>query len=162
MDDRFPIRPARFADAAAMADIERACFSDPWPLEGFREVLGMPGTVALLMSGDDGACGYFLAREILGTAELLNLAVLPGHRGRGLGKQLLEAGLDAVRARGGTEVFLEVRASNSVAQTLYAARGFVAEGRRRRYYRRPEEDALVLRLALTPVRSNDGDGGTSV
>lgn len=162
MDDRFPIRPARFGDAAAMAAIERACFSDPWPLDGFREVLGMPGTVALLMSSQDEPCGYFLAREILGTAELLNLAVLPPERGRGLGRRLLDAGLDAVRARGGTEVFLEVRVSNAVARALYAGRGFQVEGRRRGYYRRPEEDALVLRLALAPVRSNDGDGGTSV
>ena len=57
---------------------------------------------------------YFLAREILGTAEVLNLAVVPELRGQRLGAQLLDAGLAAVRARGGSEVFLEVRASNAV------------------------------------------------
>jgi len=133
-----------------MADIERRCFSDPWPLEGFREVLGMPGTVALVSTERDDPVGYFLAREILGTAEVLNLAVVPEHRGRGLGGVLLDAGLAAVRARGGAEVFLEVRASNAVAQALYARRGFKLEGRRRGYYRRPDEDALVLRLFMEP------------
>ena len=85
MDAHFPIRPATFADAAAMAAIERRSFSDPWPLEGFREVFGMPGTVALVMTDRDEPIAYFLAREILGTAEVLNLAVVPEYRGRGLG-----------------------------------------------------------------------------
>jgi len=145
-----------------MAAIERRCFSDPWPLEGFREVLGLPGTVALVMTAADEPFAYFLAREILGTAEVLNLAVIPEYRGQGLGKALLDAGLEAVRARGGSEVFLEVRASNTVAQALYASRGFRKEGRRRGYYRRPDEDALVLRLLIEAVRSKDDDRGTLV
>jgi ribosomal-protein-alanine N-acetyltransferase len=160
MDAHFPIRPASFADASAMAGIERRCFSDPWPLEGFREVLGMPGTVALVMTDKDEPIAYFLAREILGTAEVLNLAVVPEYRGRGLGGGLLDAGLAAVRSRGGSEVFLEVRASNEVAQGLYARRGFRTEGRRRGYYRRPDEDALVLRLVMEPLREKDDAGGT--
>jgi ribosomal-protein-alanine N-acetyltransferase len=145
-----------------MAAIERRCFSDPWPLDGFREVFEMPGTVALVMTAQDEPIAYFLAREILGTSELLNLAVVPEYRGRGLGGGLLDAGLAAVRARGGSEVFLEVRASNAVAQALYATRGFRTEGRRRGYYRRPDEDALVLRLLIESVRPNDGDGGALV
>lgn len=162
MDSPFPIRPASFADAAAMAAVERRCFSDPWPLEGFREVLGMPGTVALVMTDADETIAYFMAREILGTAEVLNLAVVPEYRGRGLGAALLDAGLAAVTARGGSEIFLEVRASNAVAQALYARRGFRTAGRRRGYYRRPDEDALVLRLLIDPPRSNDERGGTLV
>lgn len=162
MDTPFQIRPATFADAAAMAAVERRCFSDPWPLEGFREVFGMPGTVALVMLEADETVAYFLAREILGTAEVLNLAVVPERRGQGLGAALLDAGLAAVSARGGTEVFLEVRASNAVAQALYAGRGFRTDGRRRGYYRRPDEDALVLRLLVDPVRPNDDLGGKSV
>jgi len=160
MDSHFPIRPASFADAPALAAIERRCFSDPWPLDGFREVLAMPGCVALVMTAGDEPCAYFLAREILGTAEVLNLAVVPDHRGQGLGRALLEAGLAAVQSRGGTEIFLEVRASNTVAQALYRSRGFRVSGRRRGYYRRPEEDALVLRLQIEPARPNGDDGGT--
>lgn len=145
-----------------MAAVERRCFSDPWPVEGFLEVFGTPGTVALVMMDGAETIAYFLAREILGTAEILNLAVVPEHRGQGLGAVLLDAGLAAVVARGGAEVFLEVRASNAVAQALYAGRGFRTEGRRRGYYRRPDEDALVLRLQVVPPRSNDGPGGRVV
>lgn len=162
MDSPFPIRPASIADAAAMAAVERRCFSDPWPLEGFREVFEMPGTVALVMTESDEPIAYFLAREILGTAEVLNLAVVPEFRGRGLGAALLDAGLATVKSRGGSEVFLEVRASNTVAQALYSGRGFRTEGRRRGYYRRPDEDALVLRLLIEGPRPNDDDGTTLV
>lgn len=146
MDGDFPIRPASIADAAALAAIERRCFSDPWPLEGFREVFGIPGTVAFVMTRGEDAVAYFLARDILGTSEVLNLAVMPEWRGQGLGGRMLDHGLDHLRARGGQEVYLEVRASNTVAQALYASRGFRVEARRRGYYRRPDEDALVLRL----------------
>lgn len=151
MDSDCPVRPATIADAAAMAAIEALSFSDPWPLEGFREVLTLPGTVALVMTAGPDSIGYFLAREILGTAEVLNLAVVPAWRGRRLGGRLLDLGLETVQARGGREVFLEVRASNRVAQALYASRGFRVEGRRRGYYRRPDEDALVLRLTTGPA-----------
>ncbi len=151
MDSDFPVRPASIADAAAMAAIEARSFSDPWPLEGFREVFTLPGTVALVMTAGGDPIAYFLAREILGTAEVLNLAVVPEWRGQRLGGRMLDLGLEAVRARGGQEVFLEVRASNRVAQALYASRGFGVEGRRRGYYRRPDEDALVLRLRMAPA-----------
>ena len=56
--------------------------------------------------------------------------------------------LEAARARGVEAVYLEVRESNAAAQRMYAHRGFSRVGRRRRYYRRPEEDALILRLVL--------------
>jgi ribosomal-protein-alanine N-acetyltransferase len=111
-------------------------------------VLVLPGTVALVGEVDGMAVGYFLAREILGSAELLNLAVTPERRRRGIGQALLEAGLAVVRNRGGREIFLEVRASNAAAQSLYLGHGFRPAGRRRGYYQKPSEDALVLHLEL--------------
>jgi len=63
---------------------------------------------------------------------------------------LLEAALDLLVRRGGREVFLEVRVSNLAARRLYEAAGFRVVGVRPRYYRRPVEDALVLRRALAP------------
>ena len=148
MDAACRIRPANTADASGLAALERRCFTDPWSEASFREVLAMPGTIALIGEGDGAAIGYFLAREILGSAELLNLAVTPERRRRGIGQALLEAGLAVVRGRGGREIFLEVRASNAAAQALYLAYGFRPAGRRRGYYQKPSEDALVLHLAL--------------
>jgi [ribosomal protein S18]-alanine N-acetyltransferase len=148
MDAACRIRPATTADAARLAVLERRSFTDPWSEASFHEVLALPGTIALIGEVDGAAVGYFLAREILGSAELLNLAVTPERRRRGIGQRLLEEGLAAVRSRGGREIFLEVRASNAAAQALYLGHGFRPAGRRRGYYQKPTEDALVLHLQL--------------
>ena len=95
-----------------------------------------------------GLAGYLIGREAAGTGEVLNLAVAPEFRRRGVGGALLEAGLAALRRRRVEEVFLEVRESNRSAQALYSATGFRPVGQRAAYYRNPKEDALVLRLAL--------------
>ena len=84
------------------------------------------------------------ARSVSGEAEILNLAVTPGWRRRGLGRRLVETAIEAARAAGATRIFLEVRESNGAALALYAALGFLEAGRRRNYYRAPEEDALIL------------------
>ncbi|HSB53274.1 MAG TPA: ribosomal protein S18-alanine N-acetyltransferase, partial [Gemmatimonadales bacterium] len=86
--------------------------------------------------------------DVAATGEVLNLAVAPEHRRRGIGGALLEAGLKAFRRRKVDEVFLEVRESNHSAQALYLARGFRPVGQRSAYYRNPKEDALVLRLEM--------------
>ncbi len=78
----------------------------------------------------------------------MNLAVAPEYRREGLGRRLLEAGLEALRGRGVYQVHLEVRQGNKAAQLLYRHQGFQPVGRRAGYYRNPVEDAIVLRLAL--------------
>jgi ribosomal-protein-alanine N-acetyltransferase len=131
-----------------MVDIERRAFSDPWSEGSFREALTSPWTFGLVGITSRGVAGYLVAREVAGTGEILNLAVAPEARRRGLGGELLRAGLGALRRRRVNEVFLEVRESNVSAQALYLAQGFRAVGQRAGYYRNPREDALVLRLAL--------------
>jgi len=74
--------------------------------------------------------------------------VAPDARRRGLGDDLLEAGITALAATGAREIFLEVREQNHAALELYRRRGFKPVGMRARYYRNPVEDAIVLRLAL--------------
>ncbi|MGH7544736.1 MAG: ribosomal protein S18-alanine N-acetyltransferase, partial [Gemmatimonadota bacterium] len=81
-------------------------------------------------------------------AELGNLAVSPTDRRRGLGARLLDGTIECARARGARRLFLEVRRSNVAAERLYRSRDFQAVGVRPRYYHRPVEDALVLRLDL--------------
>ena len=78
--------------------------------------------------------------------EILNLAVAPPGRRRGLGRALVRGVLDALTSRGARAIYLEVRESNAPARALYAAHGFREVGRRKQYYRRPVEDAIVLRL----------------
>jgi ribosomal-protein-alanine N-acetyltransferase len=146
------IELARDEDVPAIAAIERRVFSDPWSERSFRDVLAHPAMYFVCVresKADDyaGECvrGYVVAWFAGGQGEIANLAVEESARGRGLGSALLDAALDEARGHGTEEVFLEVRSSNVRARELYQSRGFVEVGRRRRYYRRPVEDAIILR-----------------
>ena len=152
MADDFRIRAAAPADIAELVRIEEACFTDPWSAQGFNEVLATPGSLALLGVGSDGtAIGYLLARRVLDESEILNLAVVPGQRRRGLARRLLDQGLGLLRRDGIHQVFLEVRPSNQPAQQLYQSFGFRPMGLRPNYYRSPREDGLVLCLTFAPT-----------
>ena len=148
MDAPYRIRSAAPTDAASLVAIERRCFSDPWSETSFREALDSPWSFGLVAHTGNGAAGYLIAREVAGTGEVLNLAVAPDFRRRGVARALLRAGLTFLRRRRVEEVFLEVRESNRSAQALYQSLGFRPVGQRAAYYRNPKEDALVLWLEL--------------
>ncbi len=148
MDAPYRIRSAVPADAAGLELIERRSFSDPWTEASFREALTSPWTFGLIADGGRGVAGYLIAREVARTGEVLNLAVAPEFRRRGIGGALLEAGIATLRRRRADEVLLEVRESNVSAQALYLGYGFRPVGQRAAYYRNPREDALVLRLEM--------------
>lgn len=142
-------RPLDPSDLDRVAAIERATFSDPWSRRSFDELLGKPHVRALAVDGDDGRlAGYAVCQVAAGEAEILNLAVDPAARRRGLGGQLLDAALGALRRAGTTVVFLEVRQSNQAAIRLYERAGFHVVTLRRAYYRNPTEHALVMALEL--------------
>ncbi|MFL5616607.1 MAG: ribosomal protein S18-alanine N-acetyltransferase [Gemmatimonadaceae bacterium] len=141
----------RETDIPAIAAIERRAFSDPWSERAFRDVLAHSrmyfACVSEVEAGYTSArvLGYVVAWFAGGQGEIANLAVDDTARGRGLGSTLLDAALEEARRHSTDEVFLEVRSSNARARQLYESRGFVEVGRRRRYYRRPVEDAIILR-----------------
>ena len=104
---------------------------------------------AQFLVADEGRgkiAGYVVALDAADEGEILNLAVAEVGRRRGLGRALVQAILERLRERDVRQVYLEVRESNAPARALYAAFGFKEVGRRRAYYRRPVEDAMVLRL----------------
>jgi ribosomal-protein-alanine N-acetyltransferase len=145
MAEHFRIRPASAEDPETLAELELRCFPDPWPAEGFRATLDTPGGAGFVATSASGLAGYVLTLNAGRVAELLNVAVAPEHRRHGLARRLIDRALGALEAEGVEEVFLEVRESNEAAIRLYEAAGFGRIGRRRGYYRRPAEDALVLR-----------------
>ena len=100
----------------------------------------------LVAEADAEIASYVVAIDAADEGEILNLAVAEGGRRRGLGRALVQAIVDALAERGVRQVYLEVRESNAPARGLYAAFGFKDVGRRKAYYRRPVEDAIVLRL----------------
>jgi ribosomal-protein-alanine N-acetyltransferase len=139
-------------DLDAVAAVERISFSSPWSRESFRRLLSRPDTDLFVAEIDGRIAAYAVLWYAGDEAELGNLAVSPTDRRRGLGARLLDRAIECARARGTRRLFLEVRRSNVAAERLYRSRAFQAVGVRPRYYHRPVEDALVLRLDLGGAR----------
>ncbi len=155
------VRPAVAADLAAVAAIEQAAFTDPWSPSSFRALLGNPAVSFSVAECDGAAVGYSVAWFAADEAELANIAVGAPARGRGVGALLLDAVLAEAAHRGASTVYLEVRESNAAARRLYASRHFAPVGRRRRYYRNPVEDALVLARPVAPGPAGTPRGATA-
>ena len=153
------IRPAVDADIAAMVEIERASFTDPWTPAAIASTLRHEHMRVLVAEergelGGDGAgraLGYVVAMTAGPEAEIADLAVSPAARRRGIGRALIDRLLAELAAVGVIAVFLEVRESNRAARALYESRAFQSVGRRRGYYRCPVEDALLLKRELGPT-----------
>ncbi len=142
------VRSATSADVPAIAAIEHETFSDPWSAAAFRELLGPLSFVAV--EGRE-VVGYLFARTAADEAEILNLAVRDDRRRSGIGRRLIETALVDCRARRVAMVYLEVRVSNERGRAFYGDLGFQEVGRRRAYYNKPREDALVLALEMGPT-----------
>ena len=150
-------RPLVATDVQRVADIERVAFGDPWPAQAFTELLAQPHVRAYAVEGDDGTlAGYALASVAADQGEILNLAVDPRIRRRGLGRLLLHALLEMFQRESVASVFLEVRQSNEAAIGLYRGAGFRPLSTRKRYYRHPTENAVTMVLDLTPDRAQKG------
>jgi ribosomal-protein-alanine N-acetyltransferase len=132
---------------AQVAPIERAVFSDPWSERDLNDCVAT-GVPFLVAAHGGAVIGYVIARHALDEAEILNLGVVPTRQRQGVGRALVQGMLAQLRQWGVATVFLEVRESNSAARRLYGALGFAQVGRRRNYYRRPTEDAVVLRATI--------------
>jgi ribosomal-protein-alanine N-acetyltransferase len=142
------LRPARAADIDAVLEIEQASFGDPWSRSAFADLIGDPRVAFLVADARGEVHGYVVAWYVLDEGEIGNLAVDDAARRQGIGARLLDGAIEKVRSADVDSLYLEVRDSNAAARALYASRGFVEVGRRKEYYRRPKEDALVLRLDL--------------
>jgi ribosomal-protein-alanine N-acetyltransferase len=143
------IEPALMIDIPIIAALETVAFSDPWSQSSFESVLTEPAAyMAVARDANDGIAGYVVAWFAADEGEIANLAVREPTRRRGIGAALLDGALAEGRRRGAQNLYLEVRESNEAARRLYASRGFEQIGRRKLYYRRPTEDAVVLRRSM--------------
>lgn len=144
----FHIRPMAEEDLGAVLAIERASFSTPWKEQTFRGLLKRVDSDVLVAESERRVVGYAAAWTVIDQSELGNVAVAPEARGAGIGGALVDAVVEAVKERGSYELFLEVRASNESAKSVYRQRGFTDVGRRKSYYSLPTEDAIVMRLRV--------------
>lgn len=140
------IEPATAAHAEALAAIHEAAFppGERWGPGAMALQLALPGGFGFIAP----AGGLVLARVAADESEVLTLGVALAAQRMGLGRALLHRAMAAAAARGAASMVLEVAEANGAAGALYGASGFVAVGRRRRYYP-GGGDALVLRAPLT-------------
>jgi [ribosomal protein S18]-alanine N-acetyltransferase len=145
--DSVQIRHARRADLPLVgAVLQLSPEAAAWPLSSLEDVFESHQKQFFVAERNNQVVGFISGRRILDEAEILNLAVTPDTRRQGIGRQLLEALLEAWWAERVLKVFLEVRESNQTAIAFYCHHGFRQSGNRPGYYRNPDEAALVLVL----------------
>jgi ribosomal-protein-alanine N-acetyltransferase len=135
-----------------IADIERRVALAPWSLAQVLSSCRSDTQQVWVLESDSGTlAGFAISQLVAAEASLLNIAVLPGYRGRQLGAALLRTVLDAARDMAAERCLLEVRCSNDRAIALYRRLGFVEDGVRKNYYptESGREDALLMSLKLT-------------
>ena len=129
---------------AAIARLEAICFSDPWSEGSVASELSNPLSRWIVAMDGMTLVGYVGSQTVLGESDMMNIAVAPDARRRGIAQGLVEALIQVLKELDSHCLSLEVRASNEPAKALYGKLGFREIGRRKNYYRNPKEDALIL------------------
>jgi ribosomal-protein-alanine N-acetyltransferase len=139
------LRRAGLSDTHALSELEGASSLHPWSEAQMRAELERSAPDAVLvLESRGGILAYGAFRMVLDELHVMNLAVRPEARRRGLGRFLLGKALARAGRAGATRALLEVRAGNTAARALYTECGFVPLAERKQYYSDPPEDALVL------------------
>ncbi len=139
------ITPMQRRDVPQIAALEKECFSDPWSEQSVDSELDNPLSLWLVCREGERILGYVGSQTVLGETDMMNVAVSPDARRRGIAQRLIGALEEQLRRQGSHSLSLEVRPSNTAAVSLYRKMGFTQVGRRPNYYRHPKEDGLILR-----------------
>lgn len=138
------ILPMNEYHVAQVAELEKLCFSDPWSENSVASELKNPLSLWLIAEEDGVVCGYVGSQTVLGETDMMNIAVRPDCRRKGVASALITELICRLKGQGSHILRLEVRESNAPAIALYKAMGFTQLGLRKNYYRNPKENALIL------------------
>lgn len=138
------ILPMNEYHVAQVAELEKLCFSDPWSENSVASELKNPLSLWLIAEEDGVVCGYVGSQTVLGETDMMNIAVRPDCRRKGVAAALITELICRLKGQGSHILRLEVRESNAPAIALYKAMGFTQLGLRKNYYRNPKENALIL------------------
>ena len=128
-----------------VAALEKLCFSDPWSENSVASELKNPLSLWIVAVEGETVAGYVGSQSVMGESDMMNIAVHPDYRRRGIGEKLVYELISGLKEGGNRCLTLEVRVSNAPAIALYEKLGFAQVGLRKNYYRNPKEDALILR-----------------
>jgi ribosomal-protein-alanine N-acetyltransferase len=132
-------------DLDALEEIERQSYPAPWSRSMFAAELQKPGALAIGAYRDtDSLVGYAIVSRYVDAWHVMNVAVAPAFRRRGIAQALLERLFEATGSDARRGYTLEVRVSNAEAIRLYERLGFQPRGIRRGYYTDNREDALIM------------------
>ena len=132
-----------------MVELEKICFSMPWSAEMIRRELNDPSCLYLAAVEGGALAGYIGVQTVLDEGYINNVAVRPEYRRRGVASALISLLMELGRENGLAFLTLEVRESNGAAIALYKKLGFSPVGRRKNYYEKPKEDAILMTIFFT-------------
>lgn len=146
--EELTIRLMQESDLPSVVAIERISFSTPWSETLFFNELYKQCSIPKVAVIGDRIAGYICANHVADEGHILNLAVHPDFRGKGIAKILVKHSLEELKENACRFLYLEVRVSNNAARKLYEGFGFSVVGTRKIYYTEPNEDAVIMMLRL--------------
>ena len=140
------LRRLELRDLNAIEEIERSSYPTPWSRSMFASELAKPSSLCLgaFDVHSDRLVGYLIISRYVDAWHVMNIAVAPEHRRRGVARTMLDHLFQATSGHGHRGYTLEVRVSNAGAIKLYEELGFRPRGVRRGYYTDNREDALIM------------------
>jgi ribosomal-protein-alanine N-acetyltransferase len=138
------IRRLELEHLDAIEVIERRSYPTPWSRSMFAGELAKPASICLGAFDGEQLVGYMIISRYVDAWHVMNVAVDPDHRRRGIATMLLERLFESTDDGARRGYTLEVRVSNEGAIKLYEGAGFRARGVRRGYYTDNREDALIM------------------
>jgi [ribosomal protein S18]-alanine N-acetyltransferase len=143
----FIIRKMTAADVPAVTQLDRMSFTLPWPERSFYfEVNSNPASRCFVAEADDKIVGAIVGWLLVDEMHIATIATHPEFRRQGIAQALLAYVLKLAESEGAVSSFLEVRESNLAAQAMYHKFGYEMTGRRARYYKDNDEDAILMTL----------------
>lgn len=145
------LQPSRMtlADLDDVLSIESTSFAQAWSRGMFLEEMANETARVIVFKSDGKVVGYFCYWKVVDEGHLLNIAVHPNLRGRGIGREMMAHLEDLCRQEGLNTIILDVARRNAAARSLYKTCGFETTGFRKNYYAAIKDDALVMEKKLT-------------
>jgi len=134
-------------DLSTVMELDQLSFTLPWPERSFHfELTDNPAARCWVYELDGKIVGMIVAWLLVDEAHIATIATHPEYRRQGIAQKLLTYALRYLSKEGAVSSFLEVRESNIAAQEMYRKFGYETVGRRRRYYKDNNEDAILMTL----------------
>jgi len=141
------IRRMTIDDVPAVTELDKLCFTLPWPERSFRfELTDNPASRCWVYESDGKIVGAIVSWLLVDEAHVATLAVHPDFQRMGIAMKLMRYSLRYMANEGAVTSHLEVREGNKAARSLYKTLGYEETGRRKRYYKDNDEDAILMSL----------------